>query len=130
MTPNINSSKAMAIKAADYAEYQGRKFEETSTLMELPPVRTIIKLDWQDLEVGKMIGRGGFSAVYIVSFIDVNKVDELDPNHPELFALKKVSNNSMEDQNKFMRSAGDLILESKLLSRLQHENIVRLYGVM
>ncbi len=82
----------------------------------------IVTLCWHDIDVVNILGVGGFSDVYQVRV-----------NHPRLkdssYAMKCVSSTSFRLLDReYISIASDLALEAKILSSLQHENIITVYG--
>jgi len=124
----MEESKDVAAAIGNYADRKAQEFEENSSFVQTHELRPILRLDWQDVTIGALIGKGGYSDVHICEFQDVNKVKELDPDHSEHFVVKKLRSSSMCEKGMFIRSASDLLIESKILSRMQHPNIIKLYA--
>ena len=95
--------------------------------MKGSPHKQEIQLSWEDLLVGRCIGKGGFCSVFHVS---IRRKPTADAKNGSLdfgrqYALKHL-NETLENKD---TSAEDLALEAKLLSRLKHANIITLHGV-
>jgi serine/threonine protein kinase len=92
----------------------------------------LLSLSWSDVSVDRIMGIGGFASVCLVH---VPKLDEqfnrqLPPNEQRRrwYALKCLNRNSITDSKRLVRATSDLAMEATLLSRLNHENIIQLYG--
>jgi serine/threonine protein kinase len=92
----------------------------------------LLSLSWTDVSVNRILGVGGFAAVCLVQ---VPKLDEqfnrkLPPfsQRRRWYALKCLNETSINDSKQFVRAASDLAMEATLLSRLDHENIIQIYG--
>lgn len=67
-----------------------------------------------------MIGSGGFSCVYLASVLP----------EPKSYAVKCLDKKMWHsDSHRLLMAASDLAMEAKLLSRLNHENIIQLHGM-
>jgi len=82
-------------------------------------------LDVADFEILTILGRGGFSDVLLVQ----DKEGESPGKPRKEFALKRLSQNAMQNSQTFITGATDLISEAKLLINLNQRHIVRLHGV-
>lgn len=110
------------------------------------------KLDREDVEVGKLLGKGGFNHVYEVTNVRrpsllgamgggkvaVDHSDqETSPPSPSAprrsscsnYVVKHLSPSCFADEEKFRAAAVDLALEAKLLSKIDHPNVIKLHGV-
>ena len=98
-----------------------RFLEEAS---KLPREREIPKIRWAHIEMEDILGYGGFSQVNHV-FV---KSPLLEGRH---FALKCLDEKLLKSKNKLkvIEAALDLAVEADILSRLDHENIIKLHGV-
>jgi serine/threonine protein kinase len=81
------------------------------------------RLSWSNVQEDTTIGIGGFSRVYKVQ-VDLPQLD-----NNESFALKCLNTSTVERKKSFITGAEDLAAEGEILSRLNHENIIRLHGV-
>jgi len=102
----------------------------------------------KDLQLGKRIGRGGFSDVYEVEGfnkarparrswtlrkdIDITlknyKHDAADKNGRSKYVVKQLKSSKVQDPHKFCTAAADLVMEAHYLSSLNHENILSIRG--
>lgn len=99
------------------------EFENHSNLV---PKRnqTIPQLQWTDLQVGKLLGKGTFASVYKVRFKD----DDND-NDNDTHAIKFLHEKTMADRKTFLAGAVDLAIEARILATLEHKHIIQLHGV-
>jgi serine/threonine protein kinase len=86
-----------------------------------PPV---LHLVWEDLFIGRRIGKGGFCSVFHVSICPDDNLDarERVRQASRHYALKYANDKDSQD------TAADLRVEAKLLSTLHHTNIISLHG--
>ena len=87
------------------------------------PKNKIEYLDWENLEVDRLIGKGSFSLVYTV------RLKEGQHFNDRVYALKSLRPRKDVITEKFTTGVVDLILEATILSSLHHPNIIRLYAV-
>lgn len=102
---------------------------------------TPVELSWEDLSVGDLLGSGGFSSVFQVSILpEQRETDSGRTNHNSSsehrtslqkgsYALKFLDEKLWQQADRFCDAAADLGLEAKLLSHLNHDNIIKLHGV-
>ena len=81
----------------------------------------IEEVSWSEIQELDLIGAGAFSRVYKVRW---HHESGISTN----YALKRLNLDTMSESSGH-RKMMDLGVEGELLSRLRHENIVRLYGV-
>jgi len=82
-------------------------------------------LSWQDIRVGRVLGKGAFSKVKKVSLRSSNK----DKGHSkQKYAIKYLRNSTMERKDIFLDAAVDLAIEGQFLAYLNHENIVQIHA--
>ena len=87
-----------------------------------------IDLEWSNLRIDSLLGSGSFSQVYKAKVRAVSKhLGEKDDER--MYALKKLSSETMCCNESFVTGATDLALEAKILCKLHHENIVQVYGI-
>jgi len=86
------------------------------------PNREIPGYEWDDVDTSKsrILGTGSFSCVHSVGLL----------NQPgKVFALKQLNvSTSSKTVKQYKRGAIDIALEGKLISYLDHENIIKLHG--
>jgi len=99
-----------------------------------------------DLQLGKLVGSGGFSDVYEIRGFNkaqpaswswtfrkdaahkYYKENAVDQNGQSRYVVKQLKSNRMDDANKFCTAAADLVMEAHFLSNLNHENILKIRG--
>lgn len=116
-----NHSKRELARAAGMAmTLRVKQFDLTSNL---PKNNSHLakEVHWDDLDIGYVLGKGGFSRVHVVSILP----------EPTWFALKFLDDKLWHQphQDKLAMAASDLALEARLLSHLSHENIIKLHGM-
>jgi serine/threonine protein kinase len=107
-----------ARSAGEYASQRLSVNESESKLRS----RTIRKFQLSDLKVDCTIGKGTFCRIQRVR---VKSPDLFE----EVYALKCLNFQTKDSEITYKVGASDLALEGSILSRLHHENIVRLHGV-
>jgi serine/threonine protein kinase len=109
----------------------------------------LAKFSYEELEIGPLLGSGGFSSVYEIVNINPKKSGEsnlcieesnLRQAMIEYFfdncsllrsplAIKMLRKKHVDNPNKFANGAIDLTLEAAYLSSLDHPNILKLRGI-
>ena len=87
------------------------------------PRQKMLELEWDDVDNSetRLLGQGSFSRVHLVGLNDV-------PG--ESFALKQLNLCSETASPKqYRRGAIDIALEGRLISCLEHENIIKIHAV-
>eukprot|EP00934_Nitzschia_sp_Nitz4_P000610 Nitzschia sp. Nitz4//scaffold293_size23253//20922//22205//NITZ4_008510-RA/size23253-processed-gene-0.23-mRNA-1//1//CDS//3329546210//610//frame0 len=79
---------------------------------------------WKNVEIESVLGEGGFSFVFQVKLRDCKK----DQGKCS-YALKCLKAKVIDDANTLVGNAMDLYVESEILSRLDHPNIIQLEGL-
>lgn len=95
---------------------------EIHTALQKPQIK-VKEYDWDDIETSssRHLGSGSFSCVHSVNLYDIPC---------QTFALKQLNLfNSSTPLKQYKRGAIDIALEGKLISYLDHENIIKLHGV-
>ena len=75
---------------------------------------------WQDVQVGKQLGRGGFC--------DVHEV-QVDHKRCAVKRLSIAGSNKKQEPRQIVEGAVDLATEAALLTNLEHENIIQVHGM-
>ena len=108
----------------------------------------IPKFQLSELEIGRVLGRGGFGVVSEITGINLQKSpssstvsseDEEDRRYMEKhclcrdskacrYAVKRLHDHTREDPNQFFRGIVDLALEARFLSVLRHPHVISLRG--
>jgi serine/threonine protein kinase len=87
------------------------------------PFRAIPKVQWSDVKIDMTIGTGSYCRVQRVRLNSSSGLLE------DVYALKALSPKTMEAETSFREGVSDIALEGSILSRLDHENIVKIHGV-
>lgn len=104
-------------------------FGSTSCLPQNESHRVLAELSWKDLSVGDLLGRGGFSSVHNVSIRRPKHCTGTSAACHGNFAVKMLHNKLWnQGADRLPQAAADLAFEAKLLSRLNHENIIQIHG--
>lgn len=113
--------------AAGHASFQQMKrFAEKSRLDRFD--EEVHNVSWNEIRKKDILGQGAFSIVYKVQVADgANKRSSL--NSEKHYALKHIKPDITDDSKDFRVAAIDLAVEGEILSRLRHENIIKLYGI-
>lgn len=141
LPPNNEFHRHMLARAGGAAAL--KQMKEFDSFSSLPGTdqQYVQELSWNDLDVGQFLGSGGFSSVYHVSILPErrrsssnDKSDAASKHRSSLchgtFALKCLNREMWyKDVHSFSMAVADLGLEAKLLSRLSHENIVKLHAM-
>jgi len=110
--------------AAGHASFQQMKrFAEKSRLERFDD--EVHNVSWPEIRKKEILGEGAFSIVYKVQL--AGRGSSLDGN--KHYALKHIKPDITEDSKDFRVAAVDLAVEGELLSRLRHDNIIKLYGI-
>jgi serine/threonine protein kinase len=98
----------------------------------------------RDIQIGRLLGKGGFSEVHQVTEFDIAEAEDEDDNDDHdlrhhlqqtavdvktgehCYVIKHLKKSIMNDLRKFHSAAADLVLEAEFLSRLDHPNIIKL----
>jgi serine/threonine protein kinase len=111
--------------------------------------KMIPRLVFEELNIGKLLGSGGFNNVYeltSVALLEKPHTHEFakkicSENQAALrtaasqraaeskFAIKLLSQETMDDPDRFYTGATDLAIEIKFLANLNHPNIIKLRGM-
>lgn len=119
---NKFASSVGAKAAATLAEF------ETKTKIH-DGTDAIQKFAWNDLILGKMLGKGGFNNVYEVNIPDTSEHGTKSSHMKGPYALKSLKESVMTHRHSFLSGAVDLVYEAKLLSVLNHQNIIKVHGL-
>jgi len=111
--------------AAGHASFQQMKrFAEKSRLDRFDD--EVHNISWPDIQKKELLGEGAFSIVYKVQ---VSTDATASFNIEKDYALKHIKPDITEDSKDFRVAAIDLAVEGEILSRLNHENIIKLHGI-
>ena len=141
------------------ASKQVKKFEEHSRLPRKPKHMQPLPLSFeQDVRVEQILGVGGFATVSLAQIprldqhiqkiqqektssrsnrkriqptINSSSEEQQQQHTHAKYAVKCLSPKTMQgDRKRLIRSAQDLCVEAALLSKLNHENIIPMYGIV
>jgi serine/threonine protein kinase len=145
----MNDDKIMVLFAAtvgEKADAAMKRFDEETTICHGKGATP--RFSWNELRTGKLLGSGGFNSVYEV-YIPVRA----SPNHEESmsspteeeqstcsagthggimdgpYAIKSLKHSLTRNSEAFLTGAVDLVYEAKLLSVLNHRNIIKIHGI-
>ena len=107
--------------AGEAAESEVRDLADRSQLQRVSDPNVRFDLSWDDIIIEQPIGFGGFSQVFCV---------RLNDNPDRHFALKCLNPKTKLKTESFKTGAIDLAVEGEILSRLDHENIIKLHGII
>ncbi|KAI2504896.1 protein tyrosine kinase [Fragilaria crotonensis] len=98
---------------------------------EIGRVRQIHSYIEDDFHIGRCIGEGTFSDVKCIFLKSSHWNSTLGcyAESGQAFALKRLKQNVIADQEMHVIAASDLAMEATILSNLNHENIITLHGV-
>jgi len=120
--------------------------------MFAPSHSIVIILSFAELEIGRVLGRGGFGVVSEITQINLkakalsNCSSSISSKEEEKrrcymqthclrqgkacrYALKRLNDHTRQDPTRFFRGVVDLSLEARFLSVLRHPHIITLRGV-
>lgn len=110
------------------------------------------RVGWNELELGAMLGRGGFNRIHEVSFKHNNSLVKVPhrlssgkevnncSGHPQCdikpmqkkqrqYVIKFLQPSIIDNRKKLKINAADLALEGTMLSSIDHPNIINIYAV-
>jgi serine/threonine protein kinase len=106
---------------------------------------TLAKVHLRDLEIGHILGTGGYSSISAVSVTNILRRRErkacseesiqgitalkLIDYHGKPLAIKMLNVSLVQNYNKFANGAIDLILEAGYLATLDHPNIIKIHAI-
>lgn len=152
MTETVETTKAEKVKAAGikYAERKAQAFFEDSTIAD--NLDDFATFDRDQLKLGKALGKGRFGTVYEVMDIKVAPKEPSDDQwlceerqfiHDHVrreegsgfhsgdarYAIKVLSPEVMKDSGLFIQGIYDMAVEARVLSDIEHTNIVKCRAV-
>lgn len=89
----------------------------------------ILAVNKDDLQKIKLLGKGQFSNVYSVAGSFPHLQQEHAARKRTIYALKAINPKRVEDDDELIIAATDLASEAKMLSELDHQNIIKLRGL-
>jgi hypothetical protein len=133
-SPNDNTSNNNNAEGAadvpdttDYGPAIAEAIHELKFLSDtsrLKKERPIPKIRWRNIQMGVILGVGGFSQV---NRAQVTNSPDLEDGH---YALKCLDDRFLQQHSKkhIIEAALDIAVEGEILSRLHHPNIITLHG--
>jgi len=109
-----------ARKAAEFVRSSSERLSRSSSLFRNLP--NLTEINPADVEIGGEIGYGGYNRV------DAGVIQREGQEKQEV-AIKSLKRDVMLDMRRFRHGATDLVTEAKILSVLDHPNIIKLHGV-
>ena len=107
--------------AGEAAEREAGDLADRSQLERVSDPNVRFDLCWEDIIIEQPIGFGGFSQVFRV---------QLNGNPDQHYALKCLNPQTKLKTKSFKTGAVDLAIEGEILSRLDHENVIKLHGII
>jgi len=137
-------------RARKSASRAAKHMSKHSNIVKQELEKLVPRFDESEVVLGKLIGSGGFNDVYELEMIDL-LADPLISKHSKKissdlqtharrstaknyretsnFVIKFLSEETIEDPDRFCTGAADLVVEAKFLASLKHPNIVSLRGL-
>jgi serine/threonine protein kinase len=125
----VEDSRFFPPQAANEDWFQHRS--SSNNIAERGIVTKVTTLYESQLQVGRMLGRGGFCQVRLVTINNTNggKTTSSTRDHNSNEYALKYLQPSNKSKSSFARGAADLAIEARFLSLLSHENIISLHYV-
>jgi serine/threonine protein kinase len=96
----------------------------------------IQKVEWSDIAVSKVLGKGSFSNVVLVTVSGGKECERSAGSSsstcdedPKEYALKCLDSKALTTEDDFITGARNLAWEASILSKIDHPNIIQLRGV-
>mmetsp|Transcript_7833 Transcript_7833/g.8998 ORF Transcript_7833/g.8998 Transcript_7833/m.8998 type:complete len:463 (-) Transcript_7833:15-1403(-) len=137
-------------RARKSASRAARYMSKHSNIVKSESERLVPRFDESEIVLGKILGSGGFNNVYELERIEL-LYDPLNSKHYKKisteiqtqlrrdaaqkyqetsnFAIKCLSQKTINDSDRFCTGAADLVVEAKFLASLSHPNIISLRGM-
>ena len=141
---NVVVRQQAGIAAAEEIEL----ISSQSKLQHLSDIDQVQKLTWSNIDEEIPIGVGGFSRVYKAHVVGIknrkdlplqlkNNKNDIDDeskddgqNENQYYAVKCLNVRTLEGHSRhFCTGAADLAAEGLILSRLRHDNVIRIHGM-
>ena len=146
-TSNETIESVVGNEAYQYSARFSEHFVKTSKVYSAKYEQALPKISSSEIEIGPLLGHGGFSDVFEIQSFCLNGNDEQEDedqrdgrrflkihSHREVtgearYAVKYLRQHILDDREMFILAAKDLALEAKLLCSVFHPNIIKLRGV-
>lgn len=115
-------TKPVRSESAESARRKVERYHSASKLIRSECRGSTEMLCWEDVELGRLIGKGGFSCVYEATL----RRDRV--HRKPLYAVKCLRETVTQHEDTFIAGAVDLALEASILSKLVHVNVIRVHG--
>jgi len=109
-----------ARKAAEFVRSSRERLSRSSSLFRNLP--NLTEINPADVKIGGELGYGGYNRV------DAGVI-QMEGQEKQEVAIKSLKRDVMLDIKRFRHGATDLVTEAKILSVLDHPNIIKLHGV-
>jgi serine/threonine protein kinase len=119
--PSEDSDYVRRKTAGEAAEREAGDLADRSVLERVSDPNVRFDLTWDDIVIEQPIGFGGFSQVFRV---------RMAGNPEQQYALKCLNPQTKLKTKSFKTGAVDLAIEGEILSRLDHENVIKLHGII
>jgi len=115
-----------------------QEFEAASRLQRPDNKEEPMDLQWSNIKIDCMLGKGSFSVVYKARIKALSKrlqqkqrqsSTSISKKEEDMYAIKILSTETICCNESFITGAIDLALEAKILSKLQHENVIEMHGI-
>jgi serine/threonine protein kinase len=98
------------------------KDEQGKKTMTKDSKKDVLKLTWNDIKTDFKLGEGCFSNVYLVK-------TQLHHQKRKQMALKCLDPKKIHSSKDLSSASGDMVIEARILSQADHENIIKLHGI-
>lgn len=121
-------ARSMAQRTVDFVQEEvSQRIHHSAYLHSADPKQDILALDRSQIQVGALLGTGGFSEVYEVTAINADERDA-DEHDATNLVIKHLRQDLLGKRTRFQQAAADLAIEAEFLSRLQHPHIAQVQG--
>jgi serine/threonine protein kinase len=133
-------TRSVAQKMVSHVEAELDTLRSTCRLLQSTTCTTCVApLQRSEIQLGALLGEGGFSEVYQVTGFDFDEHDEEEPQRSarqqlaassDQFVIKHLRKDlvTTKSTQKFHQAAADLVLEAQFLAHLDHPHIVQIRG--
>lgn len=115
---------------------------ERGTIFNEQSVSDVVRFDRTELDIGRLLGTGGFCKVSEISKIKISSNNIQPELHSREFmamqcireecgpryAIKELSAKTKAKEDDFLKGIADIVLEARILAVIQHDNIIKIRG--